>query len=126
MPKVVIICSGGLRCMDMIRLLKHIHEKSRIAKLFSKHLKLEDQLKYLKQHPKTNIVCGTPNRLYKLESIAAIAWNEVKLIVLDCGWKDAKDRSLLDLPEMRKDVLNLLSGEVLDRLKSSNTKIAVV
>ena len=62
----------------------------RIAKLFSKHIKVPEQQQHLGSHA-VGIGCGTPNRLLKLADIDALKLDRLRLLVLDVQL-DAKQR----------------------------------
>lgn len=62
----------------------------RVAKLFAKHFKVDEQEKEL-QARCVNIAVGTPNRIAKLAELGALNFGRLKLIVIDCAL-DAKER----------------------------------
>ena len=62
----------------------------RIAKLFSKHIKVPEQQQHLDSHA-VGIGCGTPNRLLKLADIDALKLDRLRLLLLDVQL-DAKQR----------------------------------
>lgn len=62
----------------------------RVAKLFAKHFKLEEQQQEL-QSRCVNIATGTPNRMAKLAEIAALKLGRLQFLILDTAL-DAKQR----------------------------------
>lgn len=65
----------------------------RVAKLFAKHFKIEEQSKDL-QSRCVNIATGTPHRLSKLVECGSLRLDRLKLLVLDAAL-DAKQRQAL-------------------------------
>lgn len=75
-------------------------QSCRVAKLFAKHFKVEEQQQVLAgQH--VNIATGTPNRLCKLVDLGSLKLNRVQLVILDAG-KDAKQRWVFRLQLKKK------------------------
>lgn len=64
----------------------------KVAKLFAKHFKVEEQQKELSSRP-VNIATGTPNRMAKLAETGHLKLNRLKLLLIDCAL-DAKNRFL--------------------------------
>ena len=65
-------------------------QECRIAKLFAKHFKEEEQTKYLEEHT-VKIATGTPNRLRKLAEKGTLRLGALHLLILDIE-VDAKGR----------------------------------
>jgi protein CMS1 len=74
-----------------------------VAKLFAKHFKLADQEKYLHQ-TRIAIAVGTPARVAKLLESGALKISHQTIVLLDVAHRDVKNRSLLDLPEVREEL----------------------
>eukprot|EP00252_Welwitschia_mirabilis_P006723 TRINITY_DN17620_c0_g3_i1.p1 TRINITY_DN17620_c0_g3~~TRINITY_DN17620_c0_g3_i1.p1 ORF type:complete len:243 (+),score=59.92 TRINITY_DN17620_c0_g3_i1:116-844(+) len=64
-PVLLVICSSAIRCMDVLRGLKELTASCHAAKLFAKHIKIEQQVEALKN--RVNIAVGTPSRLFDNE-----------------------------------------------------------
>ncbi|KAJ3281500.1 hypothetical protein HK104_011425 [Borealophlyctis nickersoniae] len=105
-PRVIILASGANRVVDIIRRVKTL---GKCAKLFARHMKMADQIKLLKNE-KTPIAVGTPNRVLKLLDIGDGALDLAKLafVILD-GKKDAKERTIFDIPDIEPDLVRLLA-----------------
>jgi protein CMS1 len=95
-----------------------------VAKLFARHFKLEEHIAYLKR-TKVGAAVGTPGRIGKLLDVGesncivfhwplrfffegALSLSALSHIMLDVTFRDAKRRSLLDIPETRDEVFKVL------------------
>ncbi|KAF9430327.1 cms1 ribosomal small subunit [Podila epigama] len=122
-PVVLIVSASGSHAVDVIRALPLFSEAAKVGKLFAKHLKVSEQVYFL-ENTVTHISVGTPNRIEKLIEDGALHLDRLELVVLDCS-RDAKRRTLLDIPEIRVDLFKMLGLEALDdRFKSGNTQLA--
>ncbi|KAK2168500.1 hypothetical protein LSH36_16g03058 [Paralvinella palmiformis] len=121
-PRLLIICSAGSRAVNLIRDLRSFcSEECRVAKLFAKHIKLEEQTKFLK---KTVIQAGvgTPNRIASLLDNESLSLCQTNFVLLDWSWRDAKLRRLVDIPQIRDDLYKLLQNYLVPRVKSGAAK----
>ena len=84
-----------------------------VAKLFAKHMKLEEQASFLASK-RFLFAVGTPNRILKLLEMGALSLQQTRLVVLDSTWTDAKKRNIFDV--VRKKwlcfVVNMLPAAV--------------
>ncbi|KAL5196265.1 Protein CMS1 [Glycine soja] len=135
-PAVLIITSSALRCIDLLRGFRSMTEQCHAAKLFSKHMKLEEQISLLKN--RVNIASGTPSRLVgwsshillltnhilfvkycriskfhfrikKLIDAEALDLSRLQVLVLDLH-PDVKGYSLLTLPQVRDEFWDLFKN----------------
>lgn len=100
---------------------------SGVAKLFAKHVKLEEHINYLKK-TKIGSAVGTPARVGKLLcDTDALSVSALTHIILDVSYHDAKNRSLLDIPETRDDVFKTVLGApyVIERLKAGKMHVVL-
>ncbi len=104
----------------MIRQAKSLFNGCKVAKLFSKHFKLQEQLDHLRQNT-VHLAVGTPNRLFKLHEECGVL-DECELIVLD-GYRDVKQRTLLSMPECKQDFFQLLRDCCLPRMIESKMQL---
>ena len=91
----------------------------RVHKLFARHIKPEEQAKWLaKVHPGyetrpcLNVYVGTPGRLAKLLETKAFRMDRcdtLKLIVLDCRLSK-KEQSVFEDNESKKDAMEVLAA----------------
>jgi len=98
-----------------------------VAKLFAKHVKLEEHVSYLKK-TKIGSAVGTPARVGKLLcDTDALSVSALTHIILDVSYHDAKNRSLLDIPETRDEVFKTVLGvpQVMERIKAGKMHIVL-
>lgn len=124
-PNVVILTASAIRATEIINSLsQNLHCK--IAKLFAKHFKLQDQMETLsKQH--FPIVVGTPNRICKLCEMGALKLNECHLVLIDVT-KDIKQLNILSMADVKDDFYNFMEKHVepdLNHIKLSMIEAAV-
>ncbi|KAK2641727.1 hypothetical protein Ddye_023490 [Dipteronia dyeriana] len=103
-PAVLIISTSALRSIELLRGLRSLTTECHVAKLFSKHMKVEEQVSLLKN--RVNIASGTPSRIKKLIDIEALGISRLALIVLD-RHVDVKGYSLFTLPQVRDEFWEL-------------------
>ncbi|KAL0862096.1 hypothetical protein Bca101_041214 [Brassica carinata] len=103
-PSVLIVSSSALRSLELIRGLHSLTKQCPALKLFSKHLKVEEQVSLLKK--RVNIGSGTPSRIKKLIDIEALGLSRLDMIVLDIH-TDVKGFSLFTLPQVRDEFWDL-------------------
>ncbi|KAL1919931.1 uncharacterized protein VTP21DRAFT_1863 [Calcarisporiella thermophila] len=107
-PLVLVLAESAIRCTEIIRALDEFRKTARIAKLFAKHIKVEEQVTLLsKEH--LNIAVGTPNRVLKLtEDAGALKLDRLELLVIDASHKDKKERTVFEVPEIVGDLYKFL------------------
>ncbi|CAG7873843.1 unnamed protein product [Brassica rapa] len=103
-PAVLVVSSSALRSLELIRGLHSLTKQCPALKLFSKHLKVEEQVSLLKK--RVNIGSGTPSRIKKLIDIEALGLSRLDMIVLDMH-ADVKGFSLFTLPQVRDEFWDL-------------------
>jgi protein CMS1 len=64
-PAIIIITHSAIRATDLVRSLKEFDKAAKIAKLFAKHLKVEDQARFLAER-RIHFAVGTPHRIKEL------------------------------------------------------------
>ncbi|KAG5531000.1 hypothetical protein RHGRI_025826 [Rhododendron griersonianum] len=97
-PALLVISLSALRSLELLRAFRDLTRECYAAKLFSKHMKIEDQVAILKN--RVNIACGTPSRIKKLIDVEALGLSRLAVIVLDMH-TDVKGYSLFTLPQVR-------------------------
>ncbi|XP_061995175.1 uncharacterized protein LOC133713063 isoform X2 [Rosa rugosa] len=95
-PAVLIISTSALRSIELLRGFRSLTKECHPVKLFSKHMKVDEQVSLLKD--RVNIASGTPSRIKKLIDIEALGLSRLSVIVLDVH-PDVKGYSLLTLPQ---------------------------
>ncbi|KAJ1674471.1 hypothetical protein EV182_003210 [Spiromyces aspiralis] len=103
-PRVLVVCGSAIRAAELTRRLRPI-SKRQVAKLFSKHIKIEEQKKLLEGNA-VDIGVGTPNRILKLIESGHLRITQLRLILVDCT-KDQKMRMVIDMDETREDLYTL-------------------
>uniref|UniRef100_A0A0B7B4Y9 Uncharacterized protein n=1 Tax=Arion vulgaris TaxID=1028688 RepID=A0A0B7B4Y9_9EUPU len=88
-------------------------------------MKVEDQKKFL---TKTNcqIGIGTPGRLLLLAKQGVLQLESLVAVVLDWNWRDSKLKRLTDIPEIQQDLVILLKDFILEAVKGSQCKLALL
>ncbi|XXG46884.1 hypothetical protein AAC387_Pa02g1613 [Persea americana] len=103
-PAVLIISTSALRSLELLRGVRSLTKECRPAKLFAKHIKVEDQISLL--NSRVNIACGTPSRIKKLMDMDALGLSRLALVFLDMH-TDVKGYSLLTLPQVSDEFWDL-------------------
>lgn len=97
---------------------------STIAKLFAKHIKIADQVKFLK-NTRTGIAVGTPQRLEDLMDNGALNTSKLTRIIIDASHIDIKKRGVLEMKETQIPLMKWLARkEFRDRFTGSDTNDA--
>ena len=109
-PELVIICSSAIRATEVIKSISSKLIKVKIAKLFAKHFKMEEQIDLLTKNYYP-IAIGTPNRMFKLLEYGALKFSKATIVLVDLA-PDAKQFSLLTLPGVKDDLYKLLYNYV--------------
>ncbi|XP_025097805.1 protein CMSS1-like [Pomacea canaliculata] len=125
-PLLLILSSSAIRAVQLNRHIKSFLGKDcKTAKLFAKHMKLEEQTRFLKKH-----VChagvGTPNRVQALLKAGCLKMDSVQAVVLDWNWRDVKLKRLVDIPDVRKDLVQLLRDFIIDTVHNTQCKIGLM
>ena len=112
------------RVLELIRELPEFSKGCRVAKLFSRHIKPEEQAESLAEGP-VCIAVGTPARIDKLLAMGALSLACLRLLVLDMS-RDAKLRCILDIPETRRDTWQLWRGHLAARVAAGDTRVTLL
>ena len=123
-PGLLIITSAATRATDVVRATSDFRGSCKVIKLFSKHIKPDEQEKYLEKHV-VHVGVGTPNRICKLVKSGALKLSNLKSVILDWTWRDAKQRRLMDIPEIQLDLVTLLKDVILVRAHKGKTSIGL-
>lgn len=123
-PLAIVVCSSALRALDVMRQAAAFKGDCRVAKLFSKHIKVEEQIASLAKLP-VHLAAGTPGRIKKILDLDGMTLDSLKYLVLDWNWRDQKLRRLIDIPEVKTDVLELLQKFIIPTARRSSAKIGL-
>ncbi|KAI2634914.1 U3-containing 90S pre-ribosomal complex subunit-domain containing protein [Hypomontagnella submonticulosa] len=96
-PYCLVVTKSAGDAVGTIKRLRHA-SLPKPAKLFSKHLKLEDTVNHLKTH-KVDLGVGTPARLLALTEDGALDVSFLRCIVIGASYIDKKNRAIMDMSE---------------------------
>lgn len=85
-PRVIVICGSANRAIKLIKEIRvSIQNKFFVAKFFSRHIKLKQNVEMLKENDGKNvpIIVGTPGRVYKLLDAKNLLLTGTDLLILD-------------------------------------------
>ena len=121
-PVLLVLCSSAIRATQIIKSISAKLIKCKIAKLFAKHFKVEEQMEMLSKeyYP---IALGTPNRVSKLIELGALSLRRTAMVLVDVT-PDSKSFTILTLNEVKNDFYKLLYTQVLP--EKSHLKIALI
>eukprot|EP00897_Mesotaenium_endlicherianum_P011053 jgi/Mesen1/9977/ME000072S09388 len=122
-PALLIICSSAKRCTDMLRGVRPLGRGCRTAKLFAKHIKVQEQMSALQASP-VHVAAGTPNRLNQLVGAGALSVSGLQVLLLDLQ-RMAKGLTLLDVPELRVDFWEFYRKHLHQRVLEGNCRICI-
>ena len=120
-PFLLVVTPSALTAVELVRALSKFKEYGTVAKLFARHIKVEEQIRVLRSQ-RVLIGVGTPNRLLKLVQEGALQLDRVEGLILDAG-KDKSNRSFFDLKEIRTDFFEFFERFCLPFVKSARMKI---
>ncbi|XP_058771966.1 protein CMS1-like [Vicia villosa] len=106
-PSVLVVSYSALRSIHLLKGFRSVTKLCSPVKLFSKHIKLQEQISLLKN--RVNIASGTPSRIKKLIDIEALGLSRLKVLVLDIH-PDVKGFSLFTLPQVRDEFWDLFKN----------------
>ncbi|CAJ0963468.1 unnamed protein product [Ranitomeya imitator] len=98
---LLVVCSSALRTLELIKLTNAFKGDTKIMKLFAKHLKIKDQIKWLENNV-IHLGVGTPERIKALIEQDGLSLQSLKYLVLDWNWRDKKQRRMVDIPEVMR------------------------
>lgn len=121
-PVLLILCSSAIRATQIIKSISAKLIKCKIAKLFAKHFKVEEQMEMLSNeyYP---IALGTPNRVRKLIELGALSLKRTAIVLVDVT-VDSKQFSILTMNEVKNDFYRLLYDSILP--EKAHLKISLI
>ncbi|CAA0818648.1 Unknown protein [Striga hermonthica] len=122
-PAVLVISSSALRSLELLRELRSLTKECHAAKLFSKHMKIEEQVVSILKN-RVNIASGTPSRIKKLINMEALGMSRLALIVLDM-YTDVKGYSLFTLPQIRDEFWDLYKSYLHKKLLEGDLRLCL-
>ncbi|XP_013416299.1 protein CMSS1 isoform X2 [Lingula anatina] len=125
-PLVLVICSAASRAVHLNReIQKTFKEKCKVAKLFAKHMKIEEQKKYL-DSTVIQMGVGTPHRINALIEEGALKVDQIQHIILDWMWRDQRLRQMISIPEIKEELLELFKKHLFKLVRQKNVTIGLV
>ncbi|XP_053312912.1 protein CMSS1 [Spea bombifrons] len=121
---LLVVCSSAHRALELIKLINAFKGDTKIMKMFAKHIKIQDQIKMLEKNV-IHLGVGTPGRIKALIGQDGLSLSSLKYIVLDWNWRDQKLRRMMDIPEVKKETLELLEGGLLSACKAGSVKLGL-
>lgn len=116
-PMVVVACVSARRATAVLKELSPL--RVRVAKLFAKHLKLDEQAAALRDAP-CGIAVGTPNRLLRLIADGALSFGDTSLFLVDARYEDDKGYTVCTHNDVAPDLAALVRTAVGPRLPTSS------
>lgn len=108
-PHTLIVAGAGLRAADIVRAVRKFSGKDNaVAKLFAKHMKVEEQVTFLKNR-KSGIGVGTPARLIELIENGALSLGNLQRLVVDASHVDQKKRGVMDMKDTMMPLAQFLT-----------------
>ncbi|KAI1246585.1 csm1-like protein [Eutypa lata] len=108
-PHTIIVTGAGLRAADLVRAVRKYQKKGNsVAKLFAKHIKIEESTQFLKTH-RTGIAVGTPKRLGDLVENGSLSLDNLERLVVDASHIDQKKRGVLDMKDTMMELARWLT-----------------
>ncbi|XP_054822764.1 uncharacterized protein LOC129321061 [Prosopis cineraria] len=121
-PAVLIVSSSALRSIELLRGFRSLTKECRAVKLFSKHMKVEEQVSLLKN--RINIASGTPSRIKKLIDTEALGLSRLQVLLLDIH-ADVKGYSLFTLPQVSDEFWDLFKTYLYQPMVQGNLRICL-
>ncbi|XP_044298674.1 protein CMSS1 isoform X2 [Varanus komodoensis] len=121
---MLVICSSALRCLELIKSITAFKGDGKIMKLFAKHIKIQEQMKMLEKSV-IHVGVGTPGRIKALVEQDGLNLTPLKYLILDWNWRDQKLRRLVDIPEIRKETIELLELGLIKLCREGSVKLGL-
>jgi hypothetical protein len=123
-PMVIIVCLSARRAVQILKQLSPLNVRA--AKLFAKHMDMEEQITMLRTSS-FGIAVGTPNRLLKLfeiggseEGKGALSLDGTELVVID-NQEDSKAFTVCTLNDTAPDLMQFLNRAVVPQMRKRQT-----
>ncbi|KAK6206132.1 Protein cms1 [Pestalotiopsis sp. IQ-011] len=126
-PHTLIVTGAGLRAADIVRSLRRYQSKENsVAKLFAKHIKIDESIKFLSSH-RTGLAVGTPQRLTDLVENGSLSLANLERLVVDASHIDQKKRGVLDMKEITMPLTKWLTRQELkDRYTAEEKPVHLI
>uniref|UniRef100_A0A673KN38 Cms1 ribosomal small subunit homolog n=1 Tax=Sinocyclocheilus rhinocerous TaxID=307959 RepID=A0A673KN38_9TELE len=114
---LLIACGSALRTIDLIK-------QAKVLKLFAKHIKVDEQIKSLSKGV-TQIAVGTPGRMCALLEKEGLTTQALRYLVLDWNYRDHYHRRMVDIPEVKVDLLKMMDHGLIQSCREGTVKIGL-
>lgn len=121
---MLVICSSALRSLELIKSMTAFKGDCRVLKLFAKHIKIKEQINMLEKGV-FHIGVGTPGRIKALVEQDGLCLNSTKYMILDWNWRDQKLRRMMDIPEIKKETIDLLEMSIIKLCREGSVKLGL-
>ncbi|XP_076206016.1 protein CMSS1 isoform X1 [Aptenodytes patagonicus] len=121
---MLVICSSALRSLELIKSMTAFKGDCRVLKLFAKHIKIKEQMSMLEKGV-FHIGVGTPGRVKALVEQDGLCLNSTKYMILDWNWRDQKLRRMMDIPEIKKETIDLLEMCIIKLCREGSVKLGL-
>ncbi|XP_040279226.1 protein CMSS1 isoform X1 [Bufo bufo] len=121
---ILVVCSSAHRTLELIKLVNAFRGDTKIMKLFAKHIKIKEQIKWLENNV-THLGVGTPGRVKALIEQDGLSLQSLKYLVLDWNWRDQKLRRMVDIPEVKKEMVELMESGLIAACREGSVKIGL-
>uniref|UniRef100_A0A673CPM6 Cms1 ribosomal small subunit homolog n=1 Tax=Sphaeramia orbicularis TaxID=375764 RepID=A0A673CPM6_9TELE len=115
---LLIVCSSALRAIELLK------TRGKVVFVSVLSAQVEEQVKML-QKGITHIGVGTPGRISALIEKEGLSLRALRYLILDWNWRDQKLRRMVDIPEIKVDIMKLLEGVILNGCKEDKVKIGL-
>ncbi|XP_068698080.1 protein CMSS1-like [Montipora foliosa] len=123
-PLLLVVSSAATRIVELNRASVKFKGDCKTVKLFAKHIKISEQEHFLESYV-VHFGLGTPSRILKLLQNGSLKTSRLKYVILDWTWRDKKLRSMIDIPEVQKELVILLKDYIFPLAKASKLKIGL-
>ncbi|XP_027536883.1 protein CMSS1 isoform X4 [Neopelma chrysocephalum] len=121
---MLVICSSALRSLELIKSMTAFKGDCRVLKLFAKHIKIKEQMNMLEKGV-FHIGIGTPGRVKALVEQDGLCFNSTRYMILDWNWRDQKLRRMMDIPEIKKETIDLLEMSIIKLCREGSVKLGL-
>ncbi|KAH8547569.1 U3-containing 90S pre-ribosomal complex subunit-domain containing protein [Umbelopsis sp. PMI_123] len=122
-PAIIIITHSAIRATDLVRGLKEFDKAAKVAKLFAKHLKVEEQARFLAES-RLHFAVGTPHRVKELIDLGHLKLDRLELLVVDTE-KNAKRLDIFENDAVNGPLFDLFGSHITPRMKDGKTKLGI-
>ncbi|XP_030059924.1 protein CMSS1 isoform X2 [Microcaecilia unicolor] len=123
-PLLLLVCSSAHRALELIKLLTAFNGNSKVLKLFAKHIKIKEQMKSLEKGV-IHLGVGTPARIKALIEQDGLTLDSLKCLIFDWNWRDQKLRRMMEIPEVKKETMELLKTGMIAACRAGTLKLGL-